>query len=430
MGLLATAAILCTPALAACSGSSSSSSGPTTLTYWASNQGTSLDNDKQVLQPELDKFKQQSGITVNLEVIGWPDLLNRILAAATSGQGPDVLNIGNTWSASLQATGALLPFDDATMTTIDGKNRFLAGSLSATGASGKAPTAVPIYSLCYALYYNKKQFAAAGIASPPTTWDELVADGKKLTHGNQWGLALEAANPSENSHHAFTFGQQYGADLFDSSGKPQFNSPGEVAAIKRYVDFMAVDKIVNPSDAEYNANQSVTDFATGKASMLLWQAADSSLKSHGMSPSDYGVAPIPFQVPVPSGGKHVNSMVAGINLAVFANTKHKDAALKFAKFMTSDAEQIALNKTYGSMPTVQGAYSDAAFQTDQVKVFQQILSTTAAPLPEVPEESQFETLVGAAMKNMFADAASGKAITDDYIKSKLTAANQQVKAGG
>lgn len=40
----------------------------------------------------------------------WSDLLNRILAAATSGQGPDVLNIGNTWSSSLQATGPLLPW--------------------------------------------------------------------------------------------------------------------------------------------------------------------------------------------------------------------------------------------------------------------------------------------------------------------------------
>jgi multiple sugar transport system substrate-binding protein len=433
LSVAATAVALLLP-LSACgsngSGSGQGSDNNVTLTYWASNQGTSLDNDKQVLQPELDKFKQQTGITVKLEVIGWADLLNRILAATTSGQGPDVLNIGNTWSASLQATGALLPFDDATMTAIGGKDRFLAGSLSATGAKGKPPAAVPIYSLCYALYYNKKQFAAAGITTPPSTWDELVADGKKLTHGGQWGLAVEGANPSENSHHAFTFGQQYGADLFGSSGKPQFDTDAEVAAIKRYIDFMAVDKIVNPSDAEYNNNQSVTDFATGKASMLLWQAADSSLKSHGMSPGDYGVAPVPFEVPAPSGGRHVNSMVAGINLAVFANTKHKDAALKFVKFMTSDAEQTQLNKTYGSLPTVQGAYSDPAFQTDEVKVFQQILSSTAAPLPAVPEESQFETLVGTSMKELFAQAASGKPVPASDIKNKLSADNQQVKAGG
>jgi multiple sugar transport system substrate-binding protein len=416
---------------AACGSSSNNSTNAApTLTYWASNQGASVDVDKSTLQPELDKFKAQTGITVNLEVVGWDNLLNRILAATTSGKGPDVLNIGNTWSASLQATGALLPFDDANMAAIGGKDRFLAGSLAATGASGKPPTAVPIYSLAYVLYYNKKLFAAAGIAKPPTTWAELVADGKLLTKSGQWGLAVEGANLSENAHHAFTFGQQYGGNWFDSSGKPTFDSDANVAALKRYLDFMAVDKIVNPSDAEYSNNQSVSDFASGKAGMLLWQAADTTLKSRGMTADDYGVAPIPFEEPVPAGGKHVNSMVAGINLAVFQNTKNKDAALKFVKFMTSDAEQIALNKTYGSMPTVQSAYSDAAFKTDEVKVYQQNHATTAAPLPAVPEESQFETLVGTVMKNLFADAASGKAVTAATIKTQLSAANAQVKAGG
>jgi multiple sugar transport system substrate-binding protein len=430
----AVALVLIAPALAACGGgtktTASGGSAGTTLTYWASNQGASLETDKQVLQPELDKFAKQMGVTVKLEVIGWPDLLNRILGATTSGQGPDVLNIGNTWSPSLQATGALLPFDDATMGTIGGKDRFLAGSLSATGASGKPPTAVPLYSLAYALYYNKKQFAAAGITSPPSTWDELVADGKKLTGNGHWGLALEAGSPTENCHHAFVFGQQYGGDLFDSSGKPTFDSPGVVAGIKRYLDLMAVDKIVNPSNAEYGANQSVTDFATGKAAMLMWQAASANLKSHGMTPDQYGVAPIPFPASAPAGGKHVDSMVAGINLAVFANTKHQDAALKFVKFMTSDAEQIALNKAYSSLPSVQTAYSDPAFQTPEVNTLKDILANTAAPLPAVPEESQFETLVGTLMKNLFADVASGKAVTSETIKSKLAAANQQVKAGG
>jgi multiple sugar transport system substrate-binding protein len=419
------------PLLAACSNDKSSGDGAgTTLTYWASNQGTSLDDDKQKLQPELDKFKQQTGITVNLEVVSWSDLLNRILAATTSGKGPDVLNIGNTWSASLQATGAFLPFNSDNLNAVGGKDRILAGSLAATGKPGVDPVGVPLYSLCYVLYYNKKLFADAGISAPPATWDELVADGKRLTHGDQWGLAVEGANVSENSHHAFTFGQQYGADLFDGSGKPQFDSDGMVKAVKRYVDFMATDKIVNPSDAEYSNNQSVTDFASGKAAMLLWQAADSNLKSHGMTPDQYGVAPVPFESPTPPGGKHVNSMVAGINMSVFANTKHKDAALKFVKFMTSDAEQIILNKAYGSMPTVQGAYSDPAFQTDEVKTFQSVLATTAAPLPAVPEEAQFETLVGTTMKDLFADAASGKPITDADIKAKLAADNQQVKAGG
>ena len=90
------------------SGSGGSASG-STITYWASNQGTSLDNDKQVLTPVLDEFTKQTGVKVKLEVIGWNDLQTRIQTAVTSGQGPDVLNIGNTWAASLQATGAFLP---------------------------------------------------------------------------------------------------------------------------------------------------------------------------------------------------------------------------------------------------------------------------------------------------------------------------------
>ena len=62
--------------LAACSGNgatkgSSKAKAGVTLTYWASNQGTSLDNDKQVLTPELDKFTKQTGIKVNLEVVPW-----------------------------------------------------------------------------------------------------------------------------------------------------------------------------------------------------------------------------------------------------------------------------------------------------------------------------------------------------------------------
>jgi len=139
----ATGAVMLSLALAAsaCGGGSSTGGGsndsPKELTYWASNQGASIEADKKVLQPELDKFEKQTGIKVKLEVVPWSDLLNRILTATTSGQGPDVLNIGNTWSASLQATGALLPWDKAQFDKIGGKDRFVDSALGSTGAEGQ-----------------------------------------------------------------------------------------------------------------------------------------------------------------------------------------------------------------------------------------------------------------------------------------------------
>lgn len=422
------AAALLAASLTGCGDSDDSSGGTTTLTYWASNQGSSLEADKQVLQPELDKFEQQTGIKVNLEVVPWSDLLNRLLAAATSGQGPDVVNIGNTWSASLQATGAFIPFDDSTMKAVGGKDRFVPAALAAAGAPGQPPTAVPLYSLAYALYYNKKMFADAGITAPPTTWEDLVTVGKKLTNGTQWGLAVEGANISENAHHAFTFSQQWGGEWFDQAGNPTFDTPQNVAAVKRYIDLMAVDKIVNPSNAEYAQNQSVSDFANRKAAMLLWQAAGSAFKAQGMAPDEYGVAPVPFPQNPPAGGKHVNSMVAGINIAVFKHTKNREAALRFVEFMTSDAEQVTLNKAYGSLPSVTTVASDPAFQAEEQKVLAGVLAQTAAPLPQVAKESQFETLVGTAMKELFADAASGKPITEKLVKDKLSQAQQQMSA--
>jgi multiple sugar transport system substrate-binding protein len=417
-------------AATACGGGSSSGGGggQKTITYWASNQGPSLTADQKILKPELAKFTKQTGIKVKLEVVPWSDLLNRILAATTSGKGPDVLNIGNTWSASLQATGALLPWNSANLAKIGGKDRFVAPAMAATGAAGKDPAAVPLYSLAYGLYYNKAEFKAAGIANPPTTWAELVADGKKLTKNGHYGIAVEGANPSENAHHAFVFAKQHGADWFDASGKPTFTAPGNVAGVKQYVDFMAANKIAAPGDAEYAQNQSVTDFATGKAAMLLWQAAGSSLKAHGMKPSQYGIAPVPFQTASPSGSGAVDSMVAGIDIAVFKNSHNLTGAEKFVKFMTSDAEQIKLNSTYGSLPPVKAAQGDSAFSAPEQKVLAQVLATSAAPLPEVANESQFETAVGTAIKDLFADAASGKKVTTADVKARLEKAQQQMPA--
>ncbi|WP_279583288.1 ABC transporter substrate-binding protein [Fodinicola feengrottensis] len=173
-------ALLATTGLSACS--SGSGSDANTITYWASNQGTSLQNDKDVLTPQLALFTKQTGIKVNLEVISWDHLLDRITTATTSGDGPDVTNIGNTWSASLQATGAFVDFDNTALGKVGGKDKFLATSLSSTGAPGKTPESVPLYGLSYGLFYNKKDFAAAGITAPPTNWTDFVADAKKLTN--------------------------------------------------------------------------------------------------------------------------------------------------------------------------------------------------------------------------------------------------------
>ncbi|MEU9193095.1 ABC transporter substrate-binding protein [Streptomyces hundungensis] len=416
----------------ACGGGSATGGGsndaPKTLTYWASNQGASVSADEKILRPEFDKFEKKTGIKVKLEVVPWSDLLNRILTATTSGQGPDVMNIGNSWSASLQATGALLPWDAANFAKIGGKDRFVESALGSTGALGQDPAAVPLYSMAYALYYNKQAFAEAGISKPPVTWDELVADGKKIEATGKNGLGAEGSNLSNNIHQVFVLAKQHGADFFTTDGKPSFTSDGAVAAVKQYVDLMAKDKIVNQSNAEYAQNQSLSDFAKGRTGMVLWQTASATFKSMGMKDSEWGVTAAPVQSGAPGSGAQTNSMVAGINMAVFKNTHNLDGAAQFVKFMTSDEEQKLLNTTYGSIPPVKAAQLDPAFNAQGTAVLRQTLAGSAQALPQVADESQFETAVGTAVKDLFADAAAGRAVTTESVRAKLQKAQQQMPA--
>src|SRR4051794_18856948 len=220
------ACALAAATVAACGGSSGggdSAGGQSirgqTITYWASNQGATIDNDKEVLSKAIAQFTKQTGVKVNFKVIPWSDLFTNITTAVTSGKGPDVLNIGNTWSATLQSTGAFIPFEGGALDTVGGKSKFLATSWAASGAPGKTPTSVPLYGLSYGLFYNTKLFKAAGISTPPKTWSEFLADAKKLNKPDQgqFGVALEGASITENAHWAFILGRQNGGNLFDGT---------------------------------------------------------------------------------------------------------------------------------------------------------------------------------------------------------------------
>lgn len=422
--LLAATSAGCAGGAGGAGGGSSQGSGEP-LTYWASNQGTSLDNDKEVLTPVLQSFTQETGIKVNLEVIGWNDLQSRIQTAITSGQGPDVLNIGNTWGVSLQATGGLMEFGDAEMQAIGGAEKFVPAALATGGAVGTRPASVPLYGLAYGLYYSKSMFSEAGL-QPPKTWEEMVAAGRKLTKGNVYGMTLAAGSYTENNHFAFINASQNGAELFDASGKPTFTTDGMVKGIKRYLDLMQTHKIVNRSDSQYNNGaQSVAAFANKKAAMIINQNnADATIEANGMKSSDYGVVPFPAPANAPS---KVGSHVAGINLAVMKSSQNKDAALKFVNYMTSGPVQEKLGKPYAALPVLKGGKATFSDNPEEVKTFTEVYNNRSKPLPLVPVEDQFESTVGQAMNAMFAKVATGGTVSEDDIRSAMQAAQDSIR---
>ena len=421
-------------ALTGCSTAAGGSGSADTITYWASNQGPSLEADKTILTESLARYTKETGINVELEVIPWANLYTRILTAVASGEGPDVLNIGNTWAVTLQQTGAFVPFEGEALDAVGGQERFVQTSWATGGAADQAPTSIPLYGLAYSLYYSPSMFAAAGITEPPATWDEFVEDAKALTVDtdgdgaiDQYGVALAGSSISNNAHQAFSRGLQAGGSLYDADGTPTLASDEQVAGVKQWVDLMAVDKVVAPGSAEYTeGNAMVDDFINGNAAMFLDQNPVSNFESRDFT--DWAIAPVPLNDLNASGDKATMSHVAGINLSVFENSDNKEAALELAAHLTSTSEQEYLAAAFGSLPVATAAYDNPTFQTEEVSVKQKILANSSLPMPLVPSEGQMETLVGTAIKDLFARAAQGQTVTEDDVRAALENANTQLTA--
>ena len=109
--------------------------------------------------------------------------------------------------------------------------------------------------------------------------------------------------------------------------------------------------------------------------------------------------------------------MAGINLSIFKNTKNKDAALKFVKFMTSAETQTALGKPFSSLPVLKAATPNFTDNADEAKTFSDIYASKSKPLPLVPAEDQFESTVGKAMNRCSPTIATGGTVSTDDIKA-------------
>jgi multiple sugar transport system substrate-binding protein len=421
-------------ALAGCSGGGSGASGSggsvagQTLTYWATLQGTGAGQTEKTLTTEFAQFTKETGVKVNVEVIPWSSLQTRLLNAVTSGTGADVMEIGNTWAPSLAASGGFLKFTPSVLSEIGGQAKFVSTSFAETGLPGQAPISVPVYAETYSLAYNKLDFKAAGISSPPATWAQFLADGTKLTTGGRYGMTLDGSNATDAVHWAFFLGEQSGNPLYNRQGKPDFATVKLADALKTYIGMFASKGIIDPANAQNGANP-LSSFANNKAAMTIGQDAAASLSQLGMSSSQFGTAQVPVLSPLPQGGKAIESHVGGINLVVRQSTQHLTAALDLVKFLASTKAQVAINKVYGTLPVIKSAYGDAAFQNPTDQVYRKILEQHSAPMPQVPSEAQMETLLGGAVTSLIAHTAqSGTVPSTSSILSSLTSAQKQLEA--
>ncbi|HEY2925248.1 extracellular solute-binding protein, partial [Piscinibacter sp.] len=94
----------------------------TELNLWVMSTTEAQQQDmRELLKPYLAK---QPNLRVNVTVLNWESAWAKITAAAASGQGPDVIELGSTWVAAISSMGALEPVSDAQQKEVGGAGAF------------------------------------------------------------------------------------------------------------------------------------------------------------------------------------------------------------------------------------------------------------------------------------------------------------------
>ncbi|WP_283192612.1 sugar ABC transporter substrate-binding protein [Rhizobium sp. AN80A] len=349
-----------------------------TLTLW------SLDRDIQPAPNLIKEFNDQNnGIKIEYRQIQFDDVVSESMRAFSTGKAPDIIAIDNPNHAMFAARKAFLDLTDmiAKSTVIKPENYF-PGPLKSATWDGKL-YGVPKATNTIALYYNKDMFKAAGLdpEKPPQTWDELVADAKKLTDPskNVYGLTFSAKANEEGTFQFLPWAQMGGATY------KTINADGAVKALTVWKQIMD-EKLASPDTLTRSQWDSTATFNAGNAAMAIsgpWEI-DRMLTD---AKFDWGTA----LLPVPQEGAPRSSAMGDYNWAIFSSSKYPAEAFKALEFFAS--KDNTMYEKFGQLP----ARSDIAIpptgnklKDDALKTFVEQLkyAQPRGPSPEWPKISK------------------------------------------
>jgi multiple sugar transport system substrate-binding protein len=328
-----------------------------TVTMWVMNNGPKpVEDTKKILAP----FEQQTGIKVDVKLVGWDVQFDRIRNAAVSGSGPDITQAGTT---QVPFFAALNGFEDLNKYTgqIGGKGAYASGIWETTQVVGREGTwAVPWFTEARAIYYRKDALAKAGIDPKTafTDWDSFKAtleklkgvtslDGKSI---KPFAGAGKKAFDLVHSIAPFVWAAG-GNELTPDNKKSDIASPESEQGVQFYADLVH-DGVFDTTGLEKDG-QGVEDMFKG-GQLAVWIGGPWVLGSvkrtddpkwSDAARNNIGVAPLPAG---PSGKAY--AFVGGSNLMMFKTSKNKDAAWEVIKYLSQDSTQKSYADLMGMFP--------------------------------------------------------------------------------
>lgn len=168
----------------------------TELVVWA-------DNLRSPIIDELgNQFASEFGVQLNVQLMGFGDIRDQLAVAGPAGEGPDIIIGAHDWLGQLVVNGLVAPIDLG-----DKADQFLEAALTAFTYEGEL-YGVPYATENIAFFCNPDV-----VASPPTTWDEVMDLAEELeaaSGGETTAWTIQTSDP----YHYFPVMNSFGGYVF------------------------------------------------------------------------------------------------------------------------------------------------------------------------------------------------------------------------
>lgn len=317
--------------------------------YWEDNDGSYAD----AYATWSEKYPD---VDLELEAIPWNSYHDMLIAAAASGDLPDVYKIQPTWIPELRSLGAIAELDEY-IDSWEGKDTIPESMWESAKAGQDATYAWPHSLVVLYLYCRKSYFEDAGIEYPKTM-EEFYQACEALTKDTDgdgatdvYGFSMRGARGGHFMWAGLTLNN--GGDFFGEDGSVVLNSPEMVDANQKYLDIYLNGWAPKTAPTD-GYTEIVQNFESGVTGMLIHHL-NSAKEITDVLGDDVDVVPLPEG----TDGRYLPSEPC--HWAVSANSENTDAAVDFLKYASEAETHKALCQNAGLVPFITPVTEDAEF---------------------------------------------------------------------
>ncbi|MFG2329694.1 extracellular solute-binding protein [Streptomyces sp. NPDC048604] len=284
------------------------------------------------------------GVEVEVRIESWDDVDRVVGELVDAGKAPDIAQIGAY--ADHAAAGELYTADE--LLSVPVQSNFLAPLISA-GEMKRVQYGMPFVASTRLLFYNKKLFADAGVAKPPTTWEELADAAKELKRAKTpYPFALPLG-PEEAQAETMMWLLSGGDGYTDDTGRYVIDSDANVSTFRWLKDELVDKGLTGPvAPGRLNRKAAFAAFSRGEVGML--NGHPSLMQEAAKQGVDVGMVPLPGRDKEPRAAMGVADWIMG-----FKQNGHRKEIGEFLNFVFSDANVLKFAGENGLLPSTVSA---------------------------------------------------------------------------